>query len=388
MGKGIYDVIVVGSGPSGLNTARILSSQGYNVVILEKKTNIGEGIVCTGIVGTELKEYLALPDEIVLHEIRKIKLVSPFGSSISYSFPKPIAYVLDRRGFDCALLDYAIRCGAEVRFGYRVREIKIKDEYVDVIAQSVLDRGLNQIKAKMVILATGAQTELAKRIGLGYPSSFLKAAQKVCQLDHDGSVQIFTGSLVSQGAFGWMVPIGECSVKLGVMSEDDPRKRLLYLSKKVSVGDSSRPFFKRIPQGLVYGTFKERALSVGGCAGQVKTTTGGGIYFGLVCSQIAAEVASLALKKGAFGEEILSEYERRWHEKLKREIERGMSLRKIWKRMNDPTIERLFGLLNSFGLLDLVASKANFDWHVSALYDLIQNKALRALVGKVVSDSG
>lgn len=41
---------------------------------------------------------------------------------------------------------------------------------------------------------------------------------------------------------------------------------------------------KRIPKS--YG---ERLVIVGEAAGQVKTTTGGGIYFGFLCAEMAAQ---------------------------------------------------------------------------------------------------
>ncbi|CAD7770706.1 hypothetical protein BLFGPEAP_00420 [Candidatus Methanoperedenaceae archaeon GB50] len=58
--------------------------------------------------------------------------------------------------------------------------------------------------------------------------------------------------------------------------------------------------YKPIAQGLVSKTCTDRVIAVGETAGQVKTTTGGGIYYGLLCSEIAVQVILKAFKKNSF----------------------------------------------------------------------------------------
>ena len=47
----MYDVIVIGAGPSGLNAAMRMAEGGLNIVVLERKSEIGKHIICTGILG-------------------------------------------------------------------------------------------------------------------------------------------------------------------------------------------------------------------------------------------------------------------------------------------------------------------------------------------------
>ena len=49
----LYDIIVIGGGPSGLNCAHKLSQAGLNVLVFDKCSKIGENKICTGIVGIE-----------------------------------------------------------------------------------------------------------------------------------------------------------------------------------------------------------------------------------------------------------------------------------------------------------------------------------------------
>ena len=107
-------------------------------------------------------------------------------------------------------------------------------------------------------------------------------------------------------------------------------------------------------------------LAVGEAAGQIKTTTSGGIYFGLVGAEIAAAVLSDALKRDRLDARHLALYERLWTERLAGEIESGLELQEVARRMTDPDIDRLFEALNN-GLGSTVRHALRFDWHRPAL---------------------
>ena len=78
----MHDVLVVGAGPSGLNAARILSARGLDVLVLEKKKEVGEHIICAGIVGEEAFQKFALSQDSILKKIQEIKIVSPRANII------------------------------------------------------------------------------------------------------------------------------------------------------------------------------------------------------------------------------------------------------------------------------------------------------------------
>ncbi len=40
--KELYDVIIIGAGPSGLNTAQILAREGFKVLPLEEKEDVAK----------------------------------------------------------------------------------------------------------------------------------------------------------------------------------------------------------------------------------------------------------------------------------------------------------------------------------------------------------
>jgi flavin-dependent dehydrogenase len=104
---------------------------------------------------------------------------------------------------------------------------------------------------------------------------------------------------------------------------------------------------------------------VGDAAGQVKPTTGGGLYFGLICADIAATTLHNALHSGNLSSSGLSVYQRDWRRKLKSELRREYYARKIFERLNDKQINRLVSALNSTGLIEslLLDKSLSFDWH-------------------------
>ena len=68
----MYDVVIVGAGISGLNTARLISKSYKSICILEKSKNIG-GLIQT--------KYLNIPN----HD-KKVKIES--GGAVVYDYQK------------------------------------------------------------------------------------------------------------------------------------------------------------------------------------------------------------------------------------------------------------------------------------------------------------
>lgn len=382
----VYDVIIVGGGPSGLNTGRILADKGLEVLLLEEKEEVGKDILCAGIVGREIFEKFDISKDSILREVRTVKVISPTGREILYTHPFPFAYVIDREKFDKALFQDALLKGVNVELSHRVVNIDVSKE-VNVEALNLRDFLLERFRGKILILAIGVKIGLLRKLGLGYPPDFLKSAQKVMKWRDGEFVTILTGSAFSKGGFGWIVPENDSFARVGLITEGDPKVEFENIAKKYFYFENRNGVkFKPIAQGLVSKTFGERVLSVGECAGQVKTTTGGGVYFALLCSEIAGEVVLKAFKKGDFSSEGLSEYERRWKKKIGKEIKIGYFIRKLCGRLEDERIDKLFVLANSDGFIDSIGRKARFDWHALTLLKLLGKKEIREVFGNLIEN--
>jgi len=119
---------------------------------------------------------------------------------------------------------------------------------------------------------------------------------------------------------------------------------------------------------------------LGEAAGQVKTTTGGGIYFGLLCSEIAARVVLSRFEKGDFQAAALSEYERLWKKAIKKEILLGYYARKIYGKMNNAQIEKIFQIARNDGIIPLMREKGNFDWHSNLILEVMKRIAWKKII--------
>jgi digeranylgeranylglycerophospholipid reductase len=370
------DVIVIGAGPSGLRTAGRLAAAGLGVRVLEKKSRVGANVVCTGIVGKEVFDDFGLDRGSVIEELRTVRLVSPFSTVLTYEHPRPFACVVDREMFDNALAAAAGAAGATIVCESRVDDIAVGRDGVEV---TVRDRAgaVSRQAAAVAVMATGVDFGLQKKIGLATPRDYLKGAQVEASLPGRETTTLYFGRDVAPGAFAWSVPAGGSKTRVGLLTRNDPKACLQRLLEEnfddgrgALEGVTVRT--KPVAQGLLSGTFGDRVLAVGEAAGQTKTTTGGGISYGLTCADLAADVILKCFARSSFGAAELAEYERRWMGLLKKEILVGHCTRRMCARLSDGQVESLFRLAQTDGIVPIIREKADFDWHSGLIFALLQ----------------
>ena len=370
------DAAVIGGGPSGLHVAKLLSQRGLDVVVLEKKRVIGADVICTGIIGKDVFEDYALPTDSILREIRNIQVVSSSGHVISYQHPSDLACIVDRKKFDQGLADAAAMEGATIEKDTRVTDISVNDRGVDIRAEDEAGEE-KKYSAAMAILATGVDHQFNKKLGLGFPNEYLLGAQAEVAIQNESPTTVFVGKDVAPGAFAWAVPSLPGKVRIGLVTSSEPRACFQRLISR-HYADYAECFIdeeirvKPIAQGLVSRTYADRVIALGEAAGHVKTTTGGGISFGLLCARIAAELVAKCHRAGSYRAEDLSEYERGWKKAIQREILIGYYARKIYARLNDDQIIRLFELAQTNGIIPLIQEKGHFDLQSEVILALIK----------------
>jgi len=369
------DVVVVGAGPSGLRTAAQLAAAGLDVRVLEKKDRVGAGIVCTGIVGREIFDDFGLDRGTVVEEMQTVRLVSPFATELLYTHPRPFACVVDRERFDRGLAGTAAAAGAAITCGTRVEAIDVNEDAVEVTARAG-DGSVSCTAARLVVLATGVDHALQKKLGLSAPVDFLKGAQVECSFPEAATTTLFFGRDVAPGAFAWSVPAGPGRARVGVLTRGDPKARLRALVDRSLGGRAATELgpirTKPVAQGLLPRTCGDRVLAVGEAAGQTKTTTGGGISYGLACADLAAATILGCFRRLAFGVSDLAGYERRWKDLLRKEILVGQYTRRMCARLSDGRIESLFQLARTDGIVPIIRATADFDRHSELIFALLR----------------
>jgi flavin-dependent dehydrogenase len=101
---------------------------------------------------------------------------------------------------------------------------------------------------------------------------------------------------------------------------------------------------------------------VGDAAGQVKPTSGGGIYPGLVAAKIAGGVAAAAAFEGNSSAERLMEYDRLWRARLGRELDIGMRVNRMLNKMSNAELDGVIGYLaGKPGLIRAIEEHGDID---------------------------
>jgi len=118
---------------------------------------------------------------------------------------------------------------------------------------------------------------------------------------------------------------------------------------------------------------------IGDAAGQVKPTTGGGLYFGAYAARAAADVVGKALAGGNLSAHALSAYQRQWRSAFGRELRRDALARGIYARLSSSQVDRIITYAERTGLArELVESRSfSFDRHGATLLTAL----LRCLPG-------
>jgi len=135
-----------------------------------------------------------------------------------------------------------------------------------------------------------------------------------------------------------------------------------------------------IPAEPIEQSYAERVLVVGEAAGQVKTTTQGGIYYGMLCAAMAAETAEEALQRKDFREVILRGYQTAWTRSIGEELKMGSALRQLFARLSDEQVDAFVELGTRRDVLGLVKRLAQFDWHRELIQTSLKLPALREVV--------
>lgn len=374
----VSDVVIVGGGPVGLYLAGALAEAGIDVLVLERKQKIGQGVLCTGIIGQEAFDKFQLPQASIEGSIQQVELISPAGEIISYIHPHSFAYVVNRTVFDRLLAARAQALGVEIITGFEVVEIWKSNRFVQIKGKR---RGFPDriYQAKICVLATGNSFRFHHQLGLGLPQEFVFGGQVELPEREKQRPRLWFGKALAPGGFAWQIPQKK-KLKVGLLSTTDTRPYLERILRKYYPQVKEQPFSaaiaqKAIAQGIVTPSFRERVLAVGEAAGQVKTTTGGGIFYGLLGAEIAEGVIKKALLTSSFRGNFFGLYEKEWRRRLEREIRLGLIMRKFYSLLDDEDVSRLFDIARDNGVFPLVQQKGNFDWHSQLILSLIRHLA-------------
>ena len=188
--------------------------------------------------------------------------------------------------------------------------------------------------------------------------------------------EVYFSHKIAPGFFAWLVPISTNRARVGLFSKEKPGVHLHHLLNQLSTENKITMSNPDISYGGIHlkplsRTYGERALVTGDAAGQVKPTTGGGIYYSLICADCASETADQALRQNDFSTRRLARYQKLWQAKLGRELRIDYFARSMYNRLSDRRINSIFDVVWENHIHeDLInSSYRSFDWHGELVLD-------------------
>jgi digeranylgeranylglycerophospholipid reductase len=378
----LLDSLIIGGGPIGSRTAYKLAAMGYKTAVLEKRDGIGQKPCCTGIVSQECIAKFAIPSNVIHRLANGAKIFSPSGEFLRVSSSKPQAGILNRPDFDRSMAEKAQSQGVEYYLNCRAEHLSILPDRVKV---ETLTGGQScYLEAKSIVLAVGFSSPLIKELGFGRVSYFVGGAQTEVRNNVVDEVEVYFDQEVAPGFFAWLVPKSPGCCLAGLLTRHSPGERLRnWISHLGAQGrvNSEKGFQIRyggIPLRPLPRSYGDRILVVGDAAGQVKPTTGGGIYFGLLCADIAADTLAEAFRSGDLSSRKLSRYQKEWRRKIGHELDIEYFARRAYEHLNNKQIDSLIFKLKSNGVADALLQNDDFsfDWHGGLMKKALKHVAL------------
>ncbi len=377
----LHDVVVIGGGPVGSQVAYKLAGMGYGVVVVEQKETLGEPVCCTGIISWECVNSFAVDESAIFRRVNSARVFSPSGRLLHLWRQEPQACIVDRVAFNKAFASRAQGEGVEYLLDSLAVSIEVGNDRVRIEVEP--KGGFNPLEARAVVIATGFGSKLVEGLGVGKVADFVAGVQAEVETKGVDEVEVYFGQEIAPGFFAWLVPTSPQRALVGLLSRHSPGlylKRLMssLLAQGKIVSAETELTYGGIPLKPLAKTYSDRVMVVGTAAGQVKPTTGGGIYYGLLCADIAADNLHRALESDALSAKNLANYERMWKRKLWWELKVGYWARKVYELLSDRQIDRIFDIIKSNGIDEalLKADDLSFDWHGKMVLSLIGHRAL------------
>ncbi len=296
----MYDLIIVGGGPSGASAGRTAGKRGLLTLLIEKE-NFPRYKPCGGSLSSYGLSCLdfKLPEYVIERNISKVRV--HFRDRFVEGMKEPtMALLISRKVFDNFLLEKARETGIEVHTGEKVLDCIEKEDYVEVITTD------NTHLGRFVLIAEGSGGTLKYRVrprdkktdyGLGLVSEIPDKYEAI-RNRFPRTIDIHFG--IAQGGYGWIFPhAGYYSAGIVGTAQylENPKKVLLdFLQEKGFSGDF--PVHSHIipTGGIKRKSVSSRLLLSGDAAGFVDAFTKEGISYAIRSGQLAAEaVADLVM---------------------------------------------------------------------------------------------
>jgi geranylgeranyl reductase family protein len=331
----VYDVVIVGAGPSGSACAYWLARAGWSVCLVEKKTfprekTCGDGLTPRSVY--QLQE-MGLERDVAQngHRYNGLRAFG-FGATLAMNWPEHpkfpnYGYTITRFNLDGMVAEHAQRHGATLLNGAEVLDLLEPSDAPDhglksakgVIVKQKDTGSLAEVRARYVVVADGQNSRVGRELGVArnkaWPMGMALRGYYTSErhdepwIDSHLDIRDPKGKVVP--GYGWIFPLGDGRVNVGVgllstggawKGVNTTKLQEYFVAQTAEawgLNDETccgPPTGGRLPMGLALGPHVgANTLTIGDAAGAVNPFNGEGIAYGYETGRLAASVLGEAL---------------------------------------------------------------------------------------------
>ncbi len=374
-----HDAIVIGGGPAGATFARIAAANGMDVLVIDKRKEIGVPVRCgEGLgVGELIRQDLEMPRQCYSIPVDGAKIVAPNGKAIVWKDEGTRGWVLERKFFDKWLCELAVEKGAQVRTYTRALEV-LKDEKgrPDGLRLSHGGREPYELRAPLIVSAEGMESLMARQMGFKTVHALYDVdtcyEYEMKPYHHESLIELYFGNAIAPRGYVWIFPKADKKAnvgigiggqvasgeKLGGIRGAAPKPLLdefIRTNEQLKDASTLLDFGGIISVGAPLNEFvKDNCMVIGTAAKQVDPIHGGGIGLAMEAGVLAAEVAAKAHGKKDYSRGALLEYEKTWRENPGPTLQKRLMLRKVLEKVSDDDLNHIFNCIGERDLKDIM----------------------------------
>jgi len=333
----VFDVVIVGGGPSGSACAYWLAKAGWDVALLERKTFPREKTCGDGLTPRSVRQLADMGlEEIVAskgHRYDGLRSYG-FGQMLEMRWPEhpnfpSHGYCITRFDLDDLVATQAQAHGATVLTGHEVIDLIAQTPSMHegdlggcqgVVAKEKATGTTKEIKGHVVVLADGANSRIGRMFGTErrkeWPMGMALRGYYTSDRHDDPFIESHldirdTSGTVVPG-YGWIFPLGDGRINVGVgLLSTDRRWKGVNTSKLMETFVNFAPDYwglspetscgpptgGRLPMGMSVGPRTgSNVVVIGDASGSINPFNGEGIAYGYETGRLGASSIATALK--------------------------------------------------------------------------------------------
>jgi len=363
------DIVVAGIGVAGSFALSSIFDE-LEVVGIDKREKPGHPVECGEIVPTKSEMKLLLPEVDELDDYSIFDIPKRFESNRTKYF----CFVLPNgKSFDVEFEMHVVKRDEMIQTVAEEsgKKLILKRRIVSLNNGNLkLDSG-EEIKSRVVIAADGANSRIAKDLGV-WKYDVVPAKQYVMEgVECDeNTIYMYVGKEIAAGGYAWIIPKGNGVANVGVGFRKEfarPGDNIhKALDKFVKEYPHSSPMLKNaeivskigavVPVDLpLKKTVYDNVMLVGDAASMVISHVGAGIPTSMIAGKVAGEIASQYCLNG----KPLERFEEEWRKRLLPAMERSYFIKRVWDVIGerDERINRVLSLASNKDMWKILRSQ-------------------------------